>query len=122
MRQEAEFLEHHRRFVTAEFPQRRSAHAANVLAVVENLTCGRVDQPVDVADQRRLAGTGKPHDHHHAAGRHRDVDVLQAEHVAVFFVEFRLAQAPLDRIDIVAAVGAEDLVEVLHLDRVTSHG
>ncbi|MNV97205.1 hypothetical protein D3C71_1922980 [compost metagenome] len=93
MRQEAEFLEHHRRFVTAEFPQRRSAHAANVLAVVENLTGSRVDQPVDVADQRRLAGTGKPHDHGDLAARHGDVDVVEAKHMVVFVVQLDLVHA-----------------------------
>ena len=56
--EQPEFLEHHRRLVAAEFPERRRAHAANVFAVVENLTGGRVDQPVDVADQCRLARYG----------------------------------------------------------------
>ncbi|MNL24869.1 hypothetical protein D3C87_1463200 [compost metagenome] len=93
MRQKAEFLEYHRRFVAAELPQRRGAHAADILAVIENFTRGRVDQPVDVADQRRLAGAGKPHDDGDLAARHGDVDVVEAEDVVVSVVQLDLVHA-----------------------------
>ncbi|MCY1232312.1 hypothetical protein D9M72_447960 [compost metagenome] len=120
--QQREFLEHHRRLVAAEFPESVVVHLADIDAVIEHFARGRVDQPVDVADQRRLAGARETHDHHDAAGGHGNVDILQAEHVAVLLVELGLAQAFLDGVDKVAAAGPEDLVEVLHLDRVTSHG
>ncbi|MNR66659.1 hypothetical protein D3C85_1902710 [compost metagenome] len=52
MRQEAEFLEHHCRLVAAKFQQVRFVEATDIGAAIEDFAGGRVDQPVDVADQR----------------------------------------------------------------------
>ena len=43
---------------------------------------GRIDQPVEMADQRRLAGAGQAHDDEDLAALDRDRDVVEAEHVA----------------------------------------
>ena len=97
VRQQRELLEHHRRLVAAEFAQVVARHLQHIDAVNEHFAGGRVDQPVDVADERRLAGARQAHDHLDATGRHVDVDVLQAEHMAVLLVQFGLAHALLDR-------------------------
>ena len=59
-------LEHH-----ADAPARRAQRAAvqprEVLAHEQDLARGRVDQAVDAADQRRLAGAGRADDRRHAA-------------------------------------------------------
>ena len=107
--------------MAAEFAQVVFAHLADVDTVVEDFADGRLDQPVDVADERRLAGAGEAHDDGDGTGRHVDADVLQTEHMPVRFVELGLAHAVFDLLDIVASAAAKNLVEVLYLDRVTSH-
>src|SRR5947207_4562641 len=46
-------------------------------------------EPVDAADQRRLAGTGRPADHDPLAARDIEVDVAEHVKVAKPFVDFR---------------------------------
>ena len=121
VRQEPEFLEHHRRLVAAEFQQIRFVEATHVRAAIEDFAGGRVDQPVDVADQRRFARAGKAHDNGDLPARHGDVDIAQAEHMAMFGVEIDLGHAGLDGFDIVSRLGAENLVEAANFDRLTSH-
>jgi hypothetical protein len=122
MRQKCKFLEHHRRLVAAKFAQIVFAHLADIDAVIENFAGRRIDQAVDMADQRGFARAGQTHDHHDTTGGHGDVDVLQAEHMAMLFIEFGLAEPGLDLVDEIATAWSEDLVEVLDLDCVTSHG
>ncbi|MNZ55096.1 hypothetical protein D3C78_730140 [compost metagenome] len=107
--------------MAAKFQQVRFVEATDIGAAIEDFAGGRVDQPVDVADQRRFAGAGKAHDNGDLPARHGDVDITQAEHVAMFGIEIRLGHAGLDGVDIVGRLGAENLVEAANFDRLTSH-
>lgn len=121
MWQEAEFLEHHRRLVAAEFQKLRFVQATDIGSAIEDFAGRRVDQPVDVADQRRFAGAGKAHDDGDLSARHGDVDIAQTKHMAVSGVEFRLGHAGPDGFDKICRLGAENLVEAANFDRLTSH-
>ena len=63
VRQQAEMLEDHADLLPAELPQAIIARLQDVLAVDQDLAGGRLMDPVDHADEGRLAGAGEPHDH-----------------------------------------------------------
>ena len=55
---------------------------ADALAVDEHLSRGRLDQPVDHAQQRRLAAPGAADQREQLAGRDRERDVVHGSNVA----------------------------------------
>ena len=71
VREEAEVLEHHRDLRAADLAQLLRVGAEDVLAADGDRARGRLDQPRDAADERRLAAPREAHDHEHlaAAGR-----------------------------------------------------
>ena len=102
--QKRELLEHHRGPVSAEFPEFGLVHLDHVIVADDDLAGRRIDQPVDVANQRGLAGARQAHDDLDAASGHVDIDVLEAEHVVVLLVELGLRHAALDGIDVIFRV------------------
>jgi hypothetical protein len=70
------FLEHHAD-TAADPAQLASVELRDVLAEEQDLAGGRIDQPVDAADQRGFTGTGRTNDRGHAAALDRQRDVLQ---------------------------------------------
>ena len=122
VREQGELLEDHRRLVTTEFAKLRRVHPTDIDAVIEHFARSRLDQPVDMPDERGLAGAGKTHDNGDAATGHLDVDVLQTQNVAMGLVQFRLRHAGLHLVDEGRPVRSEDLVKIADLDVVTSHG
>ncbi|MCY1538046.1 hypothetical protein D9M68_735700 [compost metagenome] len=116
VREQRELLEHHRRLFAAKLQQLALVHLHHVhwLAVhLHQQLAGRgVDEAVDMADQRALAGAGEPHHHLDAARGHVDVDVSQAQHVAVHIAQLLLAHALAHRPEELVGRGAEDLVEM----------
>ena len=75
MRQQREMLEHHAHLVTPDLDHLARTGAQQVAAVEENLSGGRFDQAREAAHQRRLAGTGKPHDDEDLVLPDIDIDV-----------------------------------------------
>ncbi len=116
MRQQREFLEHHRRMLTAKLPQFALVHLDDVDAVHPHLAGGGIDQSVDMADEGGLARSGQPHDDLDAAGLHVNVDISKAQDVSVARHQLGLAHPPFDGFEIGARVLAEDLVETPDLD------
>ncbi len=57
--------------------ERRQVVSADVLAVDQHRALGRVVEPGDQFDQRRLARTGRAHQRHGLAGPHTQRDVAQ---------------------------------------------
>jgi hypothetical protein len=92
--------------------QRTGAVYQDILAVEEDLAGGRFDQPVEVADQRRFARSRQAHDDGDVARLHVDVDVVEAQHMAVFLEQFALPMPFLERGHDMLRIGAEDLVEM----------
>src|SRR5262249_41566926 len=62
MRQQGHVLEHHAHLFRAQATQLDGTLAADILAVDDDAARGRLDQPVDVPDERRLAAAGEAHD------------------------------------------------------------
>ncbi len=116
MRKQGEFLEHHGHGVLAQRGQPGIAIGQHVFAVDDDLARRRVDQAVEVPDQRGLAGPRQAHDDGDLALVHVDVDVLQSEDVAVFLQQFRLAHACAHMLQRCSRVVAKDLVEAADRD------
>ena len=75
VREQAEVLEDHRDRVPAELEQLVAVGGDHVAAVDLDRPCGRLDQPDQRADERRLAGAGKAHDDEHLARVDVDRDI-----------------------------------------------
>ncbi|MNE84843.1 hypothetical protein D3C80_1817830 [compost metagenome] len=76
MRQQTEMLEHHADALRPQLTQRRLRQVAQGLTVDEHLAAARFYQPVDVAQQSRLAAAGCTHQAKHFATPHREVHLL----------------------------------------------
>jgi len=112
VRQQGEMLEHHRHLLPPQPPHVAFVIGQHVLAIEQDLARGRLDQPVEVADERRFARARQPHDDRDLAVLHVDIDVLQAQHVAVVFPEVRLAHAVAHMLQRALRVRPEDLVKI----------
>ncbi len=56
-------LKHHGKFGAADLPQAVSGDVRDILVVYDHLAGGGFNKPIDTADKRGFAGTGKAHDH-----------------------------------------------------------
>ena len=110
--------------ICVERTARRSARAelVDVAAADEDLAGGRLDQPVEVADQRRLAGAAQAHDAEDLARPHREGDVGHADDAAVALADLVLARAAPGGGERGGFVGAEDLPEMPAVDGGVGHG
>ncbi len=124
MRQKRELLKHHGRLMTTELAKLRRRHLHHIHAIHQHLTGGRIDQPVDVADQCGLAGTRQAHDDLNAAGRNGDVDIAKPEHMAILLVQLLLRQTVAHGLHMGRRVGTENLVEIADFNtaETISHG
>jgi hypothetical protein len=82
VRKQREALEHHAGAIAPEAPQRFCIELKDVLAFEQDLARGRLDQPVEVPNQRRFAGPGKTHHDEARAGLDGERDVPHADGVA----------------------------------------
>src|SRR6056297_1735423 len=117
MRQQRKMLEHHRHLLAPQSAQVTLAIGQNILAIEQDLPRRRLDQPVDVADQRRLARARQAHDHRDIAAAHVDIDVLKAQHVAMLLHQVRLAHPGAHMFERALRVRDEDLVEIAYRNR-----
>ena len=81
VRQQREALEHHRHLAPPEFDQRGFAHRRDVFAVDAHSARGRLDQPVEHAQQCRFAGAGEAHQHEDLAFHDLEIGVLHCDGV-----------------------------------------
>ena len=59
--------------------KRARAQAGQLQIVQKNRPRGRLDQPVDAADERRFTGAGRADQRHHLAIGHLQIDVLEGK-------------------------------------------
>ena len=118
--QQRELLEHHGDAVGAQTLQRRRIAAGDVdrAALVGNqhLAAGRLVEPVDAAQQRRLARAGQAHEHADLAFLDADRGVGHADHVAGLLEDRRAFLAPVQKIQRGPRMRAEDDVDVAEID------
>ena len=111
VRQQREVLEHHAHAVPADLDQLAVGDLAEIPALEAHLAGGRLDQPREAADQRRLARAGQPHDHEDLARADREARVDHRRHEAGGgeLVRLRRRRTPGEE---GLRAGAEELPEV----------
>ena len=90
VREQGEFLEHHRLLVPAEIAQVVRRHCQHIHAVDNDLALGRLDQPVDMTDQGGFSRSGQAHDHLYPALGNVDIDVTKTQDMAVLVQQLLL--------------------------------
>ena len=100
-RQQAELLEHHRHLLLAQPPQGRLIAGDDVdraVAVLDQHLAARHHvQPVDGAQQRRLAGARQAHQHRNLALMHGQAGAGAAQHIAGLFEDLGARGAAVDQ-------------------------
>src|SRR3546814_7952398 len=86
MRHQREGLEDHADVAPAHPDQLVLAQFRDVPAVEENLPAGRLDQPVEHADQGRLARSGQAHDHKDLALPNGEIRILHRNRALRFAI------------------------------------
>ena len=89
--QQSEALEHHAHLEAPQVAQRLRVELQHILAVHQDASVGRLDQPVDVPDQGRLARAGQAHDDEDLAFPDVEADIADADGVAGLLEQFLLA-------------------------------
>ena len=117
VREQAEVLEHHRRGVPPQLQQLVAARGRDVAAVDLDATRGRLDQPDQRADERRLAGAREAHHDEDLAGIDVERDVPHRGDAARLRAQLGAGQVGVGRADHLARVLAEDLPDPLRLDQ-----
>src|SRR5690606_5949159 len=116
VRKQAEALEDHAHLLLPEGLEFAPAQADHIHAIDQDVAGAGFDQPAEMADQRRLPGTGQPHDHIDAAFFDRQADIAQAQRMAALGQQLFLAHALLGGLQPLGRMGAKDLVDVLDFD------
>ena len=116
VREQRETLEYHADLVAPEPLESRGVQREHVLPVDAHIAFRRVDEAVDVTHQRGLARAAEPHDDLDAARGHLQIDVAQAEDMAVGLQQVLLADALVHERHHRRRVGAEHLVEASDMD------
>ena len=114
VRQQCEVLEHHGDALAAHIPHLGRDRSCDVDAVDGHRTRGRLDETVEHADERGLAGTGQAHDDEDLAPRHIERRIDHGGGGAAS--ERRTGCPALESFDAIFRFTAEDLVEALNLD------
>jgi hypothetical protein len=119
MRQQPEVLEHHAHLVAPQIAQAPRIELDDVGAVDDDLARGRLDEPVEVPHERRLAGTGEAHDHEDLAGPDIEAHVVQADVAAGLREYLGLRLAAFQQVEhaSVARGRSEEFVDMLDFDR-----
>ena len=112
MRQKCEPLENHRCRVSPEFRELCFTHFKHILTVYNNLTRSRLDEPVDMANQRRFTRPGQAHNDLDASRRDIDIDVVECQYSAVFFQQLHFGNTALDMVDHTARILPKNLVKI----------
>ena len=121
VREQGEFLKHHRLLVPAEIAQVVRRHCQDIHAVDYDLPLGRFDQPVDMTDQGGLSRSGQAHDHLYPSLGNVDIDVTKTQDMAMLVQQLLLGGPVANMRHGGGGVFAENLVEVADLNLV-SHG
>ena len=117
-------LEDHGHLAASKCAKRIPIHAEHVHAIHLDTAGGRLDEPIEVADEGRLAGARQTHDDEGLAGLDVEGHVANADDMPGTFKELGLADAAAHLLKHGLRFGAEDLVDVLYpdLDVLGGHG
>ena len=113
VREEAEVLEHHRDLVPAELPKLGLARGDDVPAGDLDRACGRLDQPHERPDERRLARAREAHDDEHLAGPDLDRDVSHRDDAPGLLAQLAAGKERVGRADEALPLRTEDLPDSL---------
>src|SRR5437899_1537452 len=102
-------LENHRRGVAPELPQFDTAQGRYDFAVDLDVAGARLDQPDQRAHERRLAGTGQPHDDEHLSRPDLERDVAHRGDAVVLGAQLRAWQVGVRRSDYATGMPTKDL-------------
>ena len=117
VRHQGEVLEHHGNVFVAVAPQGLVLHREDILAVDQDAAGGRLEQPVDMADERGLAAAGQAHDAEDFAARDRQGDVGDPDDAVEPFQHLGFRDSfGLHGVERLAGPGAENLPDALDLD------
>ena len=108
MGKQAEVLEHHGDLRATQVPQLALAEVADVVAVDGNAAAGGFDQAGQGAQQGRFTRAGQPHDHETLAAPNLEVDILDRDHVAGFFLNFIAGFAAVVGVEHLLGISPED--------------
>ena len=97
-------------------------HGKHILTIDNHLALGWLNQPVDVPDQGRFAGTGQPHHHLDLLFRDINVDVPEAKNMTVIIQQTLFCGTIAHMLHRRLRVVAKDLVEIADFDFDFSHG
>ena len=119
VREERESLKDHARDAPAEREQLLGRELENVPFINENLARGRVDQPVDMADQGRFSRSRKAHDHENLPALDGEAHVFQPQRAAGFDQHVVLLDSRTGQVErgFPRATCSEYLVDVSYLDQ-----
>ncbi|MNO69815.1 hypothetical protein D3C76_606760 [compost metagenome] len=111
-------LEDHADLLGAHLAQRPGVQPVDIRAIDQNLAGGGLDQPVDVADEGRLARAGQPHDAEDLAFPDAEVGIGHPNDTSVLIEDFLLAQPfGLDGGESLIGPRAKNLPDVATFDR-----
>ncbi len=119
MREQPEVLEHHRHLRATHLAQLLRGHREQVLTVETHLTCGRLDQSRQTANERRLAAAGQSHHHERLAPGDVEAHVAHADGATgggQHLGPRRAGARPGHRVRGVARSVPEHLPQTTHLD------
>ncbi len=111
--QQAEVLEDHRHLLAAYVAQLARRGGRDVHPVERHRAAGRLDEPRQQPDQRRLPRPGQAHHHEDLARRHLEGDVLDPDHAVGLGLEVGSGELGVGRADDLVGAGTEDLPEVV---------
>ena len=114
--EEAEVLEDHRDRTAAQLTELAAIGARHVVACDLDLPGGRLDEPDQRADERRLARAREPHDDEHLALPDLERDVPDRDDVARLLAKLGPRQECVLGADEPLGVGSEDLPDARRAD------
>ena len=113
MGEQRHVLKHHSHLLGAHAPQLFMGLPVDVLAVDQNASGTRLDQPIDVTDERGLAAPRQPHDAEDLAVADGEVDIGDAHHALEPFEDLVLREPVAARgLEGLLALVAEDLPDM----------
>ena len=105
---QAKVLKHHGDLGAAQFAQVALAEVTDVVAVDGDAAAGGFDQAGQGAQQGRFPRAGQPHNHEALAAPDLEVDILDGDDMAGFFLDLVAGFAAVVGVEHLLGIGPED--------------